>query len=308
MSDVSVIIPVYNCEEFIEEALHSIFAQTFPINEIIVMDDGSDDGTAAILKKYAGRIKYYYQKNRGLAAARNAGIQVSSSSYLAFLDADDFYHPEKIAIQKAFLDDHPEIDMVFSDFEYFGGTLLRRPIPDSFKKGKGSVFLDLFRYNCIAIPTVLIRRKCFEEIGLFDETLLAVEDYDFWLRLSKHKRIGYIDRVLAKVRLHPENMSKDAERMCQYEIKVINKVIDDHLEIKDHYPYLIKGKYAIIYFESGYRFFLDHRMREARQKFLYAMKSQPLWIKPYIYFLASYGGSRFIKMVRKVKRFFPGKE
>lgn len=307
MSDVSVIIPAYNSEKFIEEALESLFTQTFPASEIIVIDDGSEDGTDDLLKKHTGKIKYYYQENSGLAAARNAGIKVSSGSYLAFLDADDLYYPEKIEIQKTFLDDCPEVDMVFSDFEYFGGTLLRRAIPDSFKEGKGNLFLDLFRYNCIAIPTVLIRRRCFEEVGLFDETLRAAEDYDFWLRLIRHKKVGYIDHVLAKVRLHPENMSKDADLMCEYEIKVMDKAIHDNPEIKDRYSYLIKEKYGIIYFETGYRHLLGYEMKKARKKFLRAMKYRPFWIKPYIYLLSSFGGYRFIDMGQNARKFFSRK-
>lgn len=307
MSEISVIIPAYNSEKHIEEAIESLFAQSLPVKEIIVIDDGSTDGTASLVKKHGERVSYYFQENRGLAAARNTGIRKSTGYYLAFLDADDLYLPEKIEVQKRFLDDHPDIDMVFSDFEYFGGTLLRRPIPESFKTGKGDIFLDLFRYNCIAIPTVLIRRDCFEEVGFFDELLRAVEDYDLWLRLIKSKKIGYIDRVLAKVRLHPENMSKDAELMCEFEIKVMHKALRDNPYMEDHFARFIKEKYGIIYFESGYRHLLGREMKRARHNFTHAMMKRPLWIKPYIYYLASFGGSSFLHTARKVKRFITGK-
>ncbi len=308
MSSVSVIIPAYNSEKFIEQALGSLFAQECSAEEIIVIDDGSTDGTAGILEKYEKQVFYLYQENRGLAAARNAGIRISNGSYLAFLDADDLFHPEKIKVQKGFLDSHPEVDMVFSDFEYFGGSLLRRPIPDSFKKGEGSFLLDLFRYNCIAIPTVLIRKKCFQEVGLFNESLLAVEDYDLWLRLAKRKKIGFVDRILARVRLHPENMSKDADRMRNYEIRVMNKAIEDNPEIEYRYSHLIKEKYGIIYFETGYRHLMGQAMRKARQNFIQAMKSCPFWIKPYVYYLSSFGGPTFLSAARRIKRSFSGKE
>ncbi|MEW5806018.1 MAG: glycosyltransferase [Acidobacteriota bacterium] len=307
MPEVSVIIPAYNSERYIEEALESALAQTFPGIEIIVVDDGSTDGTASILKKYEGRIRYFFQENRGLAAARNSGIKLASGSYLAFLDADDLFLPEKIALQKNFLDAHPEAAMVFSDFEYFGGSLLRHPIPDSFKRGEGDPFIDLFLFNCIAIPTILTRKESFDEIGLFDEELMAVEDYDFYLRLARKKRIGFIDRVLARVRLHPENMSRDAELMCEYELRVMDKAIQRNPELrKDHYS-LIKEKTSIIFFESGYKLFLAHEMEKARGKFIMAMKNNPLRFKPFIYFFSSFMSPGAIRMTRKVKRLFAGR-
>jgi glycosyltransferase involved in cell wall biosynthesis len=308
MSDVSVIIPAYNGEKFIEEALRSLFAQKCPAEEIIVIDDGSTDGTASVLEKYRKQVSYHFQENSGLAAARNAGIRVSKGAYLAFLDADDLFHPEKIEVQKTFLDSHPEIDMVFSDFEYFGGMLLRRPIPDSLKKGEGNLLLDLFRFNCIAIPTVLLRRECFQEVGSFDESLLAVEDYDLWLRLVKRKKIGYVDHVLAKVRLHPENMSKDADLMRDYEIRVMDKAIKDNPDIEDRYSHLIKEKRGIVYFETGYRHLLGQGMEKARQNFILAMKSRPFWIKPYVYYFTSFGGPAVLHAARRIKRSFSGKK
>ncbi len=307
MSEISIIIPAFNSEKYIEEALGTLLAQKCPLKEIIVIDDGSTDGTASLVKRYGERVSYHFQENRGLSAARNAGIRLSTGSYLAFLDADDLYHPEKLEIQKRFLDTHPDVDMVFSDFEYFGGNLLRRPIPDSFKRGEGNLFVDLFKFNCIAIPTVLLRRDCFEKVGFFDEALRAAEDYDFWLRLIKGKKIGYIDRVLARVRLHPENMSKNADLMRDYEIKVMHKALKDNPEMQDRYSHLIREKYGNIYFESGYRHLLGQEMKKARHNFAAAMKKRPLWIKPYIYYLVSFGGPSLLQAARKIKRIFSGK-
>jgi glycosyltransferase involved in cell wall biosynthesis len=304
---VSVIIPAYNAERYIEDALKSVFDQTFSGIEIIVVDDGSHDGTAGIAKNYEASIRYIHQENKGLAAARNTGIRSSSGSYLAFLDADDLFLPEKIELQSSFLDEHPEIGMVFSGFEYLGGSVLRHPVPESIRSGQGDIVLDLFRFNCIAIPTVLVRRECFDEVGLFDETLKAVEDYDLWLRLSRKKRIAYLDRILARVRLHPDNMSKDAELMCDYEIRVMEKALNDDPGIRAHHPALIREKVCAIYFESGYRLLLADEMRRARQKFLCVVKSDPFKLKPYIYLVSSFLGSGFLKAARKTKRFFQRK-
>ncbi len=302
MTEVSVIIPAYNAERFIEEALESVFRQTFQDFEIVVIDDGSEDRTASICERYKGKIRYFYQENRGLAAARNAGVQISSAPYISFLDVDDLYLPEKIEVQKEFLDLHPEFDIVFSNFEYFGGRLLRHPIPESFRDGEGNQFLDLFRYNCIAIPTVFARKRLFDEIGFFDETLSAVEDYDLWLRISRKKKIGYIDRVLAKVRLHPENMSKDAELMCASELNVMEKILRENPEIREEHPSLWKIKKSIVYFEAGYKLLVAQDMKKARKKFLSAMRERPLWLKPYAYLLSSTLGARAIQAARAMKR------
>jgi len=302
MPKVSIIIPVFNSEKYIGEALDSVFSQTFRDYEIIVIDDGSKDGTAEILEKHKKRIKYFYQENRGLAAARNEGIRLSVSPYLAFLDADDLFLPDKVRIQNDFLDIHPGHAMVFSDFEYFGEAHSRKPVPDCFKTGEGDLFLDLLQGNCIPVPTTLIRRECFREVGMFDESFLALEDYDLVLRVSKHKKIGFIDKILARIRLHSENMSRDATLMCQYEIQAVRKALKANPEIEENYPRLIRKRYNSIYFEAGYKLLISERSEIARKNLILAIKSYPFRLKPYVYLLASFFSQDQIKRGRKIKR------
>src|SRR5262245_50863701 len=118
MGTVTVVIPCFNCELYLEEAIESALAQTYPKLRIVVIDDGSNDGSPQILHRFSDRIRVIRQENRGLAAARNRGIDETNGAYLAFLDADDRWHPRKVATQVSYLQDHPDLALVFCDREW----------------------------------------------------------------------------------------------------------------------------------------------------------------------------------------------
>lgn len=230
---VSVIIPVYNGEKYISLAIDSVFNQTYKNIEIIVVDDGSTDRTAEIIQSYqqknelSGRVKliYIYQQNQGCAAARNHGIANSNGEYIAFLDYDDLWLPEKIDLQVKYMLDHSEIGMVHSnnwaidgDGNIISGT--NRP-----KGAQGKCFKEIFIQNSISVLTVVIRKKCIEKIGFFDESLRYVEDRDLWLRLAREFPIGYIDQKLGFYRLHSSNMTTNIIQHLKYREKMFDKIL-----------------------------------------------------------------------------------
>ena len=237
---VSVIVPSYNYGHFVGQTLESLRAQTYSAWECIVVDDGSTDNTGAIVTAFAkddSRIKYVRQENLGLAAARNAGIARSTGEYVQFLDADDLLESEKFERQVEFLEQHPEIDIVFSDSRYFRNenTQERRFSQDETNapwvaklSARGiEVLRPLVRNNIMVVSAPLLRRSVIADVGLFDTTLRAVEDWDYWIRCAiEGKYFHYLDAegTLALVRAHETSMSRDARLMLRARLLMHQKV------------------------------------------------------------------------------------
>lgn len=184
MPRVSVIIPTYNRAHLIQRALDSLLQQTFQDFEILIIDDGSSDHTRAALAPYAGRIRYVYQQNAGVSAARNHGIRLAQGELLAFLDSDDLVLPDKLAFQVAYLDQHPEIDIVYGGWQILDedeGTPRTEIRPAQSVDVLEKLLWDGYYFP---IHAALMRRSCIERAGMFDETIAAFEDPDFWLRMA----------------------------------------------------------------------------------------------------------------------------
>jgi glycosyltransferase involved in cell wall biosynthesis len=220
---VSVVIPTYNYGHFITEALESVFSQTYPHFEVIVVDDGSTDDTREKLELYRNRIQYIYKKNGGLSAARNTGIEASRSNLVALLDSDDLWHPKKLEIQVNYLKHHPEIALLGStaikDMQ-FGWPPMKQMNGDM---GKLIALSEMVIRSHFAPSSVMIRKDCLQEVGLFDTGLRAVEDRDMWIRIASRHLIANLDIPLIYYRIHNRNMSLEAARMEEYESKVLQK-------------------------------------------------------------------------------------
>jgi hypothetical protein len=225
----SVIIPVYNLRRFVGEAIESVLAQTLPPEhiEIIVVDDGSTDGSGEVAQRYAPRVRYLRQDNRGLCAARNAGMAVARAPFLAFLDADDRFLPEKLAAQLEVFDARPEIGLVYTGFRYVddGGA----PLPQiGWTRLEGDVFATLVLGNLIHPHVALVRREAIERAGGFDEQLSPAGDWDMWLRISRPGlRWACVDRALAEYRVRHDAMHQDVGRMHADCLRVLDKVFAD---------------------------------------------------------------------------------
>jgi len=209
MSRVSVIIPAYNREKFIERSIESVLSQTYQDFEIIVVDDGSTDNTKKVLERYDGKIKYFYQENGGSSAARNRGIQESTGEYIAFLDSDDIWMPDKLAIQVEILDKNTNIGIVHSKMMMFnekGDEIGVKP-----EKPTGRNFMELIEIaGDLPTSSVITRRECFNKAGMFDTNLMTIQDFDMWLRISQHYGIyEYKEKSLAHYFRHgQQNTSK----------------------------------------------------------------------------------------------------
>jgi len=197
---ISVIIPVYNGERYLSEAIESVLAQTYRTIEVIVIDDGSTDRSADVARRYAPLIRCSSQEHSGLSAALNHGISLSHGNFLSFLDADDLWAKDKLQLQMAVLDSNQEIDAVFGHVEQFYS-------PDLEEADRRRI-----RYNSKITPgynsgTILIRRKAFLWVGLFDTRWRVGEFVDWYARaVKKRLKSAMLEKVLLKRRLHISNM------------------------------------------------------------------------------------------------------
>ncbi len=220
---VSVVVPTYKYGHFISDALASLQRQTLDAWECIVIDDGSVDDTGAVVATIARadpRVRYHHQPNRGLSAARNAGLVLAVGRYVQLLDADDAVQPRKLQAQASFLDDRPEIDVVSGAWGYWDGSDALRGEPHHGQQaleGEGREVVEtLLRGNVISVNAPLVRLSAIRKVGLFDERLHAHEDWEYWLRMAlAHRRFAQVElpEAMALVRIHTTSLSRDRARM-----------------------------------------------------------------------------------------------
>lgn len=225
MVKVSVIIPAFNSMAFLAKALDSVFRQTFSDFEVIVVDDGSTDGTASYLNSLDYQnVRLISQSNQGVSAARNTGIQAARGEYLAFLDADDVWEASKLEKQVNFLDNHQDIGIVGAKITLIDseGQLIRKlDIPHN----QRITMEDLLKYDCLLCgSTPLVRRVCFEHAGLFDTELSFAEDWEMWIRISLRNQIFVLQEHLVYYRQHNSSASKNAHKMALSAEKALLKV------------------------------------------------------------------------------------
>ncbi len=219
MPRVTVAIPAYNAADFLGETLASVRGQTYGDLEIIVVDDGSTDGTAALAETVPGT-RVLRRERGGPAAARNDAVSSGTGELIAVVDADDLWLPTKLERQIAALDLHPEAVLAATGVESIGAASGRGPTPSA-----GNVTAALIAENFITNSTVLVRRTALERAGGFDTDpdLVSVEDYDLWLRLSLAGPFAAVPDVLVQRRVHEANISADSLRLYTRMIGVIEK-------------------------------------------------------------------------------------
>lgn len=225
---VSVIIPAYNAQKYLGEAIESVLAQSYPAVECIVVDDGSSDGTAGIARGFGSRISYLRQENGERSRARNRGALHASGEWLCFLDADDLIAPEKIEREVEALKEQPGCDLVFSRTLFVdraGRTLgplrIVAPDPDPVRR--------LFAGNFITVNAFLLRKSSFQAAGGFDPELNRAEDWELLLRLAlAGSKFLFLDQFLAYYRLHGENTIADQVKMAQACCRVAGMVTGRH--------------------------------------------------------------------------------
>jgi glycosyltransferase involved in cell wall biosynthesis len=293
---VSVIVPTYNREAFIGIALESVVDQTFPDFEILVVDDGSTDGTEQILEQIQDqRIIYLRQEHSGLpAVARNTGLRHARGEYIAFLDSDDLWTADKLAVQVAYMDSHPEIGLSYANSYQFvedPGRCLSELILHPGEGLSGRVFDRLYGNQRIPNLTVMIQASVVDTVGLFDEDehLKANEDYEYWLRIAEKYPIGYIDQPLAKYRQHLGGISKATIATCRAKLALIEKLDVLYSDFVARHPDRRAEWISRIHYRLGRAYLHKGQIREARQHLRFCCLNRPRQ-EALVFLLASCAG------------------
>ncbi|WP_132055516.1 glycosyltransferase family 2 protein [Pseudocnuella soli] len=217
---ISVIIPCYNHGKYLQQAIDSVNSQAGVHTEIVVVDDGSSDNTKEVAGQN-GEVKYIYQTNAGLSAARNTGIKESNGEYLLFLDADDWLLPGALQINLRLMEQHPEAAFVSGGHEKVFAVTGKKDVEDM--PVTDNHYMNLLQGNYIGMhATVLYRRSVFNEF-LFDETLRACEDYDLYLKIARKYPVLHHTQLIAAYRIHGANMSGNIPFMVRHVEQVLHR-------------------------------------------------------------------------------------
>ena len=289
---VDVIIPTYNGLPYLKETVQSVLDQTYKELRLYIIDDGSTDKTEVYAKSLKDpRVVYHKKANGGQAESRNLGIKISSSHYVALLDADDVWYPEKLAKQVTVLERDPEIGMVYG---------LHKLIDDDGKEigevtysKSGRIFHYLLGGNRISgsASMVLVRRSVFDEVGLFHEDFLIGEDWEMWLRIAYQYKIQCIDEFLAALRVRQGGMQQNYLKMAKgldYMLPIMLKEFD----LSPRGKARLKG---VCLFESAHFYYMAGEIEAARKNFRKLVRINPLRIERnpkyrYMYMRLFFGG------------------
>lgn len=280
---VSVVMPAYNTARFIKDAIDSVLEQDYPALELIVIDDGSTDGTVELLHHYGDRIRLITQSNKGAGAARNQGLQAARGEFIAFLDSDDVWLPGKIAAQVSHLQQHPDIGLVFSRWGRWEPDQMGDFTPPKLDEQatdtppgivperSGWLYNRLLFGSALHTITVVLRRSLAQQIGPFDTRLKRGQDYDYWIRASRQTQIHQLNRVFALYRLHGDGCIKKWPTE-NFERMVVQKAIDTWglcgPDGKVTHESDIRKRLASTSFSFGYHHFWEGDPRIALQAFV----------------------------------------
>jgi glycosyltransferase involved in cell wall biosynthesis len=232
--DISVVVPTFDRAAVLPRAIESVRAQTRPPAELIVVDDGSTDGTAELIGGQFSEAHILRQENLGVSAARNRGIEASTGEWIALLDSDDEWRPAKLQRQVAALRDHPDLRICHTDEIWIRKGRRVNPRRIHAKHG-GWIFERCLPLCAMSPSSIMIHRSIFEEVGLFDEGLPACEDYDLWLRICSRFPVLYVDEPLVvKYGGHDDQLSSRIWGLDRFRIEALEKILrEDHLAPDD---------------------------------------------------------------------------
>ena len=230
---VSIIMPAFNAEKTIGDAIQSVLDQTYSNWELIIVDDGSTDDTFRVIQQFMdSRIKATQRSNHGVAASRNYALSIAEGQYIAFLDSDDLWFSEKLVHQlAAFQNPGSSVGLIHTNYLEFDdqGMYAPKPLKHLFGlKIEGQVHADLMVHDFIATLTVMVTREAIAAVGMFREDFYGTEDWDLWIRIAEHFTVKYLPTQLGKYRLVNGSLSKNYDKYEQE----LQKVLDSHLEKK----------------------------------------------------------------------------
>ena len=315
---LSVIVPAYNRASFLPGCVASLRGAGVPNLEIIIVDDGSRDDTRSVVESLGPGLKYIYQENRGLPAARNTGILASTGQYLAYLDSDDYWLPGVAETLMDFLDRHPEVGAVFADARVgnptdgysswieAAGQQAFRDLPATEPEAGYRVlemmpfYRGMLRRNAVFTGAIIHRRQLVVDVGMFDPNLKAAEDWELWLRLLHKCPFAFHPEPMAIYTRHADQMTKDTDRM--------KKAFWDVLRLHSHRVARGPAEEVLLHrairdnaFSYGYVAYDRHDYQAARRRFGQAIGENGLDFRTGVYWLLSALPGPFTRFVRRRK-------
>jgi Glycosyltransferases, probably involved in cell wall biogenesis len=279
---VSVIIATYNYGQYLAEALDSVLAQTYHDYEIVVVDDGSTDNTADVLLPYLSKPNVRYQRTDhvGQPAAKNIGIRQARGKYIAFLDADDRWLPQKLEKQIARFEADAEVGLVFTRRYWIDEHGSRLPLR-SLTLYRGFVLPEIFRNNFVCFSSSMVRRDVLEDVGMFDESIPLAIDYELWLRVASKHHFDYVDERLVEYRTGHANLSRRAEERLYIALMIMRRFLDRNAASDRLTPSHVRKCFAETYEHLGYAQ-SSHSRLAAMKSYLTSLKYSifhaPAWL------------------------------
>lgn len=293
MPKVSVIIPTHNRAELLRSAITSVLNQTYQDFEVIVVDDASTDETRGALASFNDpRIKYIrHAASKGDAGARNTGIVNSTGDYIAFLDDDDQWLSEKLELQAAVLENSPgNVGGVYTGhFEINGADGKISNV--SFPTRRGDLSQCVFMESFIFTSCVLLKRQCFQKLGLFDESIPYCSDYDMWIRVAKEFHFEYVSKPLVKYLIHKAKLTNNLKLSIKGKEMILNKYgvyFDRH-----------RKAYGQRYRTLGELYCYDGNIKKGREALLKSIKIDPFEIRSYCHYCLSFLGPKNFKILKE---------
>lgn len=217
---VSIVIPTFNHARYLGYAISSAINQDYPNLEIIVVDDGSYDGTAELIKPYRHKIKYIYKSNRGTPHTLNVGLALAKGKYICWLSADDYFLEGKVSRQVRLMESNPEMGFSYTGFRVIDANGKKKyDVPPIYYPDSRTMVTKLMEGCFINGSSVMMSSSALKKIGNFDENLHQAHDYDMWFRFLRHYSCGFLDECLLAYRWHGENMSQNPDETCTRIVK-----------------------------------------------------------------------------------------
>ncbi len=265
MPKVSVIIPAYNAMKYLPETLESVLKQTFTDFEVVIVDDGSSDNISEWANQIIDdRVRLISKHNQGTPVARNTGILNSSGEYIAFLDADDIWEASKLEKQVNYLDSHPLVGLVdvWTALIDENGNFMNQIINNNIEDDVRRIVIEACNAFIASGSSPMIRRTCFDKVGLFDVEIKFAEDVDMWIRIGIHYHFGVVKESLVQYRQHPNNKSRN----CQSMLEDIRKIIEKTYSSMPTELLHLRGKsYGSWYFYIAWVALKNHNYQQAAE-------------------------------------------
>jgi len=254
---VSVVIPTYNNASLLPETLDGVMRQSFRDFELIVVDDGSTDDTAQVVRSYERQVDYWYQDNLGPAAARNKGVSLARGEYIAFCDHDDVWNERHLEVLSHCFSSHPASALAFDNAEYFGESEseprlhLKQQVIQLFLKGRVTPEVLLWHYPIATMSVVMFKKALFAQLGGLNERIIALDDLHFYLRLAVREEIRYVDYVGCQKRVTKNNLSQQVN-IKEVNIQYLEDLWQNHPEVVSAIgPLNFRLRLARKYFKLG---------------------------------------------------------